>query len=130
LKIETLLPLIRESRDQDLQSVISCHGSSSKRRCGGGHFRILAQHWVRSIAVQWLSPMLICPIKCPYRSPQIARNRGSHSGFESASRRRSAVERRLAPAGAGYNRRALGTPMGVCASTHIAYMASEIFVKI
>ena len=111
MKIETLLPLNRESRDQDLQSVISCHGSSSKRLDGGGHCGKLAQHRIRSQSLQWLSVMLIVDIRCTDRTPTDRQKCSSLSRFGTVLSRFGAGWTRLS-AGyarlcAGYNGRAL-----------------------
>ena len=72
MKIETLLPLNRESRDQDLQSVISVMIDRHEVVWGSNRHKVclsLVVDWLKTVAVQWLSAMLIVDIRCTDQTP-------------------------------------------------------------
>ena len=114
MKIETLLPLNRESRDQDLQSVISVMIDRHEPVWGSNCHKVclsLALHWLKTVAVRWLSAMLIGVISYTDQTPTDWRRLSQPQRFGTVLSRLRAGRTRLS-AGcarlcAGYNGRAL-----------------------
>ena len=143
MKIETLLPLNRESRDQDLQSVISGHGSGSKRRLG--RLNLLAPLITGSKPLQCngYQRCLSLPsnvLMCRHRSRQTEAATAVWVGVEpvpaGCARRSAGVarvttgEHWLALGCTGASQAHTGaTPYGGTASSQHVYKTSEIFVK-
>ena len=75
----------RESRaTQPSSQLLPTHYTASGSVWGGSSDKgclSLVVCWLKTVAAQWLSPMLICPIRCSDKPRQIASNRDGHSGL-------------------------------------------------
>ena len=101
MKIETLLPLNRESRDQDHQPLIQGPSYTVSSRFGGGQSDEVAQWWwmtgVKPLRRSGYNRCLSIDISIANEARQIAVNPVSVSGSTQSNPGSTSVQRRLCP---------------------------------